>query len=276
MNIRIGHSPDPDDAFLFYAMTNGKVPLGGMSVSHCMEGIEELNQRAISGELEMTAVSLHAYPYIADRYLLLTTGASVGEGYGPLVVSKKPMTVEELKKIRIAVPGRLTTASLLLQLAIGKADLVMMPFDQILPAVQEGKMPAGVLIHEGQITYSASGLSKVLDLGEWWKQKTGFPVPLGVNVVRRDLGAAVLKKLASTFKDSLDYAFAHREEALRYAQQYGRGLSPALTDRFVGMYVNRWSVDCRPDGAKAMQKLLDWSAEKGLTPKTVPLEFVEA
>ncbi len=275
MNIRIGHSPDPDDAFLFYAMTNGKVPLGGMTVTHCMEGIEELNQRAMSGELEMTAVSLHAYPYIADRYLLLTTGASVGEGYGPLVVSKSPMTVEELKKVRIAVPGRLTTASLLLQLAIGEADLVMMPFDQILPAVHEGKIPAGVLIHEGQITYSSSGLSKVLDLGEWWKQTTGLPVPLGVNVVRRDLGAAVLKKLASTFKDSLDYAFAHRDEALRYAQQYGRGLSPALTDRFVGMYVNRWSVDCRPDGAKAMQKLLDWSAEKGLTPKTVPLEFVE-
>ena len=276
MQIRIGHSPDPDDAFLFYAMTSGRVPLSGFTVTHCMEGIEELNQRAMSGELEMTAISLHAYPYVADRYAVLTTGASVGEGYGPVVVAKQPMSVEQLKKSRIAVPGKLTTASLLLQLAIGKADLQIMPFDQILEAVRDGKVPAGVLIHEGQITYRDSGLVKVIDLGEWWKQKTELPVPLGVNVVRRDLGPALLKNLAAAFKSSLDYAFAHRQEALDYAKQYGRGLSMPLTDRFVGMYVNRWSVDCRPDGAVAMQKLLDWAADEKLTPKKVRLEFVEA
>jgi 1,4-dihydroxy-6-naphthoate synthase len=276
MEIRIGHSPDPDDAFLFYGMTNGKVPLQGFTVTHCMEGIEELNQRAMSGELEMTAISLHAYPYVADKYILLTAGASVGEGYGPVIVAKKQMSIEELKKCRIAVPGKLTTASLLLQLAIGKMETEIMPFDQILEAVRDGKIPAGVLIHEGQITYKESGLVKILDLGEWWKEKMKLPVPLGVNVVRRDLGPAMLKNLASTFKNSLDYAFAHREEAIAYSKQYGRGLSTPLTDRFVGMYVNRWSVDCRPDGAVAMQKLLDWAADEKLTPKKVKLEFVEA
>ncbi len=274
MKIRIGHSPDPDDAFLFYAMTQGKIPLDGMTVEHFLEGIEELNQRALRGEMEMTAISLHAYPYCADRYLVLTAGASVGEGYGPMVVASRPMAPEEIPIEAVAVPGRLTTASLLLQLAVGKVQARIMPFDQILEAVRQDQVASGVLIHEGQITYQKHGLHKVLDLGEWWEKKTGLPVPLGVNVVRRDLGEGA-KKLARLFKQSLDYSFAHRREALEYSMQYGRGLDYALTDRFVGMYVNRWAVDCRPDGAKAMQLLLDMAAEAGLTPKKVELEFVE-
>lgn len=275
VRIRIGHSPDPDDAFLFYAMTRGKVPLRGMRVEHRLEGIEELNQRAVRGELEMTAISLHAYPYVADRYIPLTTGASVGEGYGPVVVAKEPMTPEALRRLGVAVPGRLTTAALLLQLAVGKVEQEILPFDQILEAVQKGKVPAGLLIHEGQITYAKHGLRKVMDLGEWWKEKTGLPVPLGVNVLRRDLGPIRLRQVAEVFKESMDYAFAHRPEALAYAMRYGRGLERTLTDRFVGMYVNRWSVEIRPDGATAMQRLLDDAADAGLTPRRVQMEFVE-
>ncbi|MBI3332777.1 MAG: ABC transporter substrate-binding protein [Candidatus Omnitrophica bacterium] len=275
MEIRIGHSPDPDDAFLFYALTQGKLKIPGIDVSHCLEGIEQLNERALQGELEMTAISLAAYPYCADRYLLLTAGASVGEGYGPIVVSREEVTLPSLKGSTIAVPGRLTTATLLLRLALGSVKLEMIPFDQILPAVQEGRVQAGVLIHEGQLTYSAAGLKKILDLGEWWQAATRLPVPLGVNVLRRDLGGAVMRQLALGFKASLDYAFAHRAEALSYAQGFGRGLDLKTTDRFVGMYVNRLSLDCRPDGAAAMQRLLDWAAQEGLTPRRVPVEFVE-
>ncbi|MDO8730172.1 MAG: MqnA/MqnD/SBP family protein [Candidatus Omnitrophota bacterium] len=275
MKIRIGHSPDPDDAFLFYGMTQGKIPLGDLTVEHFLEGIEELNQRAVRGEMEMTAISLHAYAYCADRYLVLTAGASVGEGYGPVVVARRPMAPEEIPVGAVAVPGRLTTASLLLQLAVGKVQAKMMPFDQILESVRQDQVASGVLIHEGQITYAEHGLHKVLDLGEWWEKETGLPVPLGINVVRRDLGEGA-KNLARLFKQSLDYSFAHRREALEYSMQYGRGLDYALTDRFVGMYVNRWAVDCRPDGAKAMQLLLDRAAEAGLIPAKVRLEFVEA
>jgi len=273
--IRIGHSPDPDDAFLFYALTNGKLDVPGVDVTHLLEGIEQLNERALQGELEMTAISLAAYPYCASRYLLLTTGASVGEGYGPVLVAKRPMDLKELRQARVAVPGRLTTAALLLQLAAGPVALEVMPFDRILAAVEEGKADVGVLIHEGQLTYLDTPLKKVLDLGEWWKSKTGLPVPLGVNVIRRDLGPALIRQLAAAFKASLEFAFAHREEALRYAQQFSRGLDWERNDRFVRMYVNRWALDCRPDAAAAMQRLLDWAAEGRLTPRRVPLEFAE-
>ena len=276
MKIRIGHSPDPDDAFLFYALTQGKVKLQGMEVSHCLEGIEQLNERALQGELEMTAISLAAYPYCADRYLLMTTGASVGEGYGPILTAREPLSLEQVRRAPIAVPGRYTTAALLLQLALGSSlQLQVIPFDQILPAVKEGRVAAGVLIHEGQITYAGFGLNKILDLGEWWKQETSLPVPLGVNVLRRDLGAEALRRLAAGFKASLDYAFAHRPEALEYARGFGRGLDLPSTDRFVGMYVNRWSLEIRPEGAEAMQRLLDWAARQNLTPRSVPLQFVE-
>lgn len=274
MDIRIGHSPDPDDAFLFYGLTQGKVAAPGIRVSHLLEGIEALNARALKGELEMTAISLASYPYCANRYILMTTGASIGDGYGPIVVSKEPLSIEDLPAKTIAIPGRYTTAALLLQLAVNPhPKLTILPFDEILGAVQKGSVDAGVLIHEGQITYEKEGLRKIVDLGEWWKEKTQLPVPLGVNVIRRDLGPEMIRLLAAAFQKSLDYAFAHRQEAIRYAMQFGRGLDEASTDRFVGMYVNRWSVECRPDGAAGMQRLLDWAAKEHLIPRRVPIEF---
>ncbi len=272
--IRIGHSPDPDDAFLFYALTHGKLDLPGFRMTHLLEGIEQLNQRALSGELEMTAISLAAYPYCADRYLLLTTGASVGDRVGPMVVAKEELSLETLQKVPVAVPGRLTTATLLLQLAVGQIQQEVLPFDQILPAVKEGRAAAGVLIHEGQLTYPEWGLKKVLDLGQWWWQKTGLPVPLGVNVIRRDLGAAVIDRLNRAFRESLGYAFAHREEAFSYALKFGRGLDRDRANLFIGRYVNRFSLDARSEAAAAMQRLLDWGAEAGFVPHRVPIEFV--
>lgn len=276
MKIRIGHSPDPDDAFLFYGMTQGKIPLNGFTVEHFLDGIEELNQRALRGEMEMTAISLHAYPYCADKYKVLTAGASVGEGYGPIVVSKRPMELADLKRVRVAVPGTMTTASLLLQLALGQpAKFEVLPFDRILEAVRDGAVDAGVIIHEGQITYPEFGVHKILDLGDWWEKETKLPAPLGVNVVRKDLGEKTMLDLARLFKQSLDYSYAHRQEAVAYSMKYGRGLNADLTDKFIGMYVNRWAVDCRPDAARAMQLLLDRAADSKLTPRKVQLEFVE-
>lgn len=275
MNLRIGHSPDPDDAFLFYAMTQGKVSHPQFAIQHVMEGIEQLNQRALEKQLEMTAISVHAYAYCAEHYILLPTGASVGDGYGPVLVARRNIPLEEVKKLTVAVPGRLTTASLLLQLAVGRFSPKILPFDQILSAVESDEVDAGLLIHEGQLTYGTHGLVKLLDLGEWWKQKTGLPVPLGVNVLRRDLGPRALREVAQLFQQSLDYAFAHRQEALAYAQQFSRGLDPVLTDQFVGMYVNDLSLECRPWGAAAMQRLLDEAAEAGIAPRCMPLEFVE-
>lgn len=274
-SVRIGHSPDPDDAFLFYALTRKKIEVPGFTFSDCLEGIEALNQRALTGELEMTAISLHAYPYCADRYILLTAGASIGEGYGPIVVSRQEIPLGRLRTRRIAIPGRMTTAALLLRLALGPVETEVLPFDEILPAVRDGRADAGVLIHEGQLTYADEGLARVLDLGVWWRQETGLPVPLGVNAVRRDLGPRTTRRLAAAFKASLDYAFEHRKEAIDYALGFGRGLDPVRTDRFVGMYVNRLSLDCRPEGARAMQLLLDRAAGRGIIPRRVPVEFVE-
>ena len=245
----------------------------GIYVEHVLQGIEELNQRALAGELEMTAVSLHAYAYCADRYVLLTTGASVGEGVGPVVVAREAMEPRDLGGCVVAVPGHLTTASLLLQLAVGRVEMKVMPFDRILEEVVQGRVRAGILIHEGQLTYPQHGLKKVLDLGQWWKDRTGLPAPLGVNVLRRDLGTDRIRQVALIFKQSLDYALAHRAEALRYAMRYGRGLDEGSTDRFVAMYVNRWALDCRPDGARAMGLLLDEATEAKLIPRRVMLEF---
>ena len=273
--VRIGHSPDPDDAFLYYGLTQGKVELPGIRVRHFLRGIEELNQQALAGELEMTAVSLHAYAYCAERYLLLRTGASVGDGYGPVVVTRRAARPEDLRRMTVAVPGRLTTAALLLRLAVGPVPVQILPFDEIPGAVREGRVEAGVLIHEAQITYAEQGLCKVLDLGEWWQKETGLPVPLGVNVLRRDLGEGTLRGLAAALRESLDYAMTHRAEALEYAQQFGRGLDRGRTERFVGMYVNRWAVDCQPEAARAMQELLDRSAQMQLVPRRIALEFVE-
>ena len=273
--IRVGHSPDSDDAFMFYALTHDRIDTGGLRFAHQLEDIETLNQRALAGQLEVSAVSIHAFAYLADRYALLASGASMGDRYGPTLVTREPKSIEELKGHTIAVPGKLTSAYLTLQLCLGKdVPVEVMPFDTILPAVKAGKVAAGLLIHEGQLYYGDRGLSKVLDLGQWWFEQTGLPLPLGGNVVRKDLGDELVRKIAELLKASIQYALAHREEALAYALQYARDLDPKLADRFVGMYVNDWTIDYGPRGREAVRLLLGRGAEAGLVPGPFDIQFV--
>src|SRR5262245_61936956 len=275
MTIRVGHSPDSDDAFMFYALTHDRIDTGGLRFVHQLEDIETLNRRALTGELEVSAVSIHAFAYLADRYALLGSGASMGDRYGPTLVTREPKSLGDLKGRIIAVPGKLTSAYLTLQLCLGKdVPVTIMPFDQILSAVVEGKVAAGLLIHEGQLYYGDRGLHKVLDLGQWWYDQTSLPLPLGGNVVRKDLGGATVRKIAALLKQSIRYALEHREEALAYALKYARDLDPALADRFVGMYVNDWTVDYGPRGRKAVGLLLSRAAEAGLVPGPIDLQFV--
>ncbi len=279
--IRVGHSPDPDDAFMFYALAHEKIPMRGFRVEHVIEDIESLNQRAMKGELEVTAVSCHAYAYVADQYVIKTAGASVGDQYGPILVGKTqdwkgPLAgPEALRGKRIAIPGRYTTAYLVMQLYARDFEPVFIPFDQIFDAVEEGKADLGLVIHEGQITYAARGLEKVLDLGVWWHEKTSLPLPLGLDVIRRDLGEETIREFATLFKESVEFALQHREEALQYALQYGRGISLDLGDRFVGMYVNDYTVDLGAAGRQGLQKLMDWGHETGLLPRRIQTDFVE-
>jgi 1,4-dihydroxy-6-naphthoate synthase len=273
--IRVGHSPDSDDAFMFYALTHDKLDTGGLRFVHQLEDIETLNQRALKGELEVSAVSIHAFAYLADRYALLASGSSMGDQYGPTLVTRVPMTLDDLRGRTIAIPGKLTTAYLTMQLCLGKdVPTVVMPFDQILPAVAEGRVDAGLLIHEGQLYYEERGLHKVVDLGQWWHGQTGLPLPLGGNVVRKDLGEAMVARIARLLKESIRYALDHREEALEYALRYARDLEPALADRFVGMYVNDWTLDYGPRGREAVRTLLRRAAEAGLVPGPLDVQFV--
>jgi 1,4-dihydroxy-6-naphthoate synthase len=273
--IRVGHSPDSDDAFMFYALTHDKLDTGGLRFVHQLEDIETLNQRALRGELEVSAVSIHAFAHLADRYALLASGSSMGDQYGPTLVTREPMALEDLKGRTIAIPGKLTTAYLTMQLCLGKdTPVVVMPFDEILPAVAEGRAEAGLLIHEGQLYYGERGLHKVVDLGEWWHGQTGLPLPLGGNVVRKDLGEAMVARIARLLKESIRYALDHRAEALEYALRYARDLEPALADRFVGMYVNDWTIDYGPKGREAVRALLSRAAEAGLVPGPVDVQFV--
>lgn len=273
--IRVGHSPDSDDAFMFYALTHDRLDTGGLRFVHQLEDIESLNRRALSGELEVSAVSIHAFAYLADRYALLASGASMGDRYGPTLVTREPMTLEDLGGRTIAIPGKLTSAYLTLQLCMGKdVPVTLLPFDQILPAVAAGDVPAGLLIHEGQLFYGDKGLHKVLDLGQWWYEQTSLPLPLGGNVVRKDLGEALVLKIAGLLKQSIHYALEHREEALAYALAYARDLDPKLADRFVGMYVNHWTVDYGPRGREAVRQLLGRAAEAGLVPGPIEIQFV--
>ncbi|MGZ3432034.1 MAG: menaquinone biosynthesis family protein [Isosphaeraceae bacterium] len=273
--IRVGHSPDSDDAFMFYALTHDRLDTGGLRFVHQLEDIETLNRRALSGELEVSAVSIHAFAYLADRYALLASGASMGDRYGPTLVTREPMTLEDLRGRTIAIPGKLTSAYLTLQLCMGKdVPVTLLPFDQILPAVAAGDVPAGLLIHEGQLFYGDKGLYKVLDLGQWWYEQTSLPLPLGGNVVRKDLGEAMVLKIAGLLKQSIHYALEHREEALTYALAYARGLDPKLADRFVGMYVNHWTVDYGPRGREAVRQFLGRAAEAGLVPGPIDIQFV--
>jgi 1,4-dihydroxy-6-naphthoate synthase len=273
--IRVGHSPDSDDAFMFYALTHDKLPTEGLRFVHQLEDIETLNQRALKGELEVSAVSIHAFAYLTERYALVASGSSMGDQYGPTLVTREPMTLEDLKGRTIAIPGKLTTAYLTMQLCLGKdVPVVLMPFDAILPAVAAGRADAGLLIHEGQLYYAERGLHKVADLGEWWHEQTGLPLPLGGNVVRKDLGPEQVSRIAKLIKESIRYALDHRAEALEYALRYARDLEPALADRFVGMYVNDWTIDYGPRGREAVRTLLDRAAEAGLVPGPVDVQFV--
>ena len=271
--IRIGHSPDSDDAFMFYALANGLIPTDGFEIVQVAEDIESLNKRAINGELEVTAISVHAYAYVANHYALMPCGASIGDKYGPLVVSKEPMQREDLAGKKIAIPGEMTTAYLTLRLCQPDFDPEVVQFDQILPYVQEGNADAGLIIHEGQLTYGRAGLHKVVDLGEWWHEETGLPLPLGANAIRRDLGAEKIRRITSLIKQSIQYSLEHREGGLAYAMNYARDMETELADRFVGMYVNHYTLDYGEKGRAGVRELMERGYKSGVIPHQVNVEF---
>jgi len=272
--ITVGHSPDPDDAFMFYALAHNKLDTGDLEFRHELQDIETLNRRALRGELEVTAVSIHAYAHLLDKYALLPSGCSMGDRYGPMVVARRPTAIGELKSARIAIPGTLTTAFLALKLCLGgDFHYEVRPFDQILQAVERGEFDAGLIIHEGQLTYQNQGLHLVVDLGEWWQQRTELPLPLGGNVVRRDLGAPTMSRISRILKESIKYALAHRGAALDYALQYARDMDRSLADRFVGMYVNDWTLDYGPRGRAAVRRLLEEAHLAGIIPSAVNVQF---
>ncbi len=272
--LTLAHSPDPDDAFMFYALATERIDADGLRFQHVLADIETLNQKALRSTYDVTAISFHAYAYLRDRYRLLRCGASFGDGYGPLLVARAPLAAADLGKKRVAVPGTLTSAYLLLKLFAPEVETTTMQFDRIPAAVAAGEAEAGLLIHEGQLTYAGAGLHKVVDLGEWWKQQTGLPVPLGGNAIRRDLEPKLVGRIAAVLERSIRYALDHRPEALAHALQYGRGLSPELGDKFVGMYVNRWTLDCGPDGRRSIQLLLDRAHQAQLIPEPAKIEIV--
>lgn len=280
--IRVGHSPDPDDAFMFHALTNDCVDTGSFIFTHELVDIETLNQRAFRGELELTALSIHAYAFLHDRYALCNCGASMGDGYGPMVVAKAACSLDELKSKVIAVPGKLTSAFLALRLCLGQDfEHVVVPFDEIIPAVCRGEyqgqlLDAGLIIHEGQLTYGDSNLQLIVDLGVWWKELTGLPLPLGANGIRKDLGEAAIQEVQHLLHASIKYGLDHRHEALEYAMRYGRDLDEAKTDHFVGMYVNDWTLDFGDAGREAVAKFLAMGYDEGVLPTLVVPEFVRS
>jgi len=274
--ITVGHSPDPDDAFMFYALAHNKIDTGEFEFRHELQDIETLNRRALKGELEVSAVSIHAYAFLLDKYALLPSGCSMGDKYGPMVIARKPMNVGDLKSIKIAVPGTMTTAFLTLRLVLPQGfDYEVIPFDQIIDAVASGKFDAGLIIHEGQLTFQNQGLHLVVDLGVWWQEKTGLPLPLGGNVVRRDLGAETIRNVSRLIKESIRYSLDHRQDALTYALNYARDMDRGLADRFVGMYVNEWTLDYGPRGRAAVTRLLEEAHRAQVIPEPVKVEFVE-
>lgn len=272
--ITVAHSPDADDAFMFYALTHGKVDTGWLEVKHELCDIETLNQRAKTGELDVTAVSFHAYPYVADRYIITRAGASMGDRYGPIIVSKEPMNPGDLDGRKVAVPGPLTSATLALRLYNDRVQPVAMNFNEIQHAVLRGEVPAGVIIHEGQVTYNDLKLFKVVDLGEWWWAKTELPLPLGCNVARRDLGPEVIAQFSKCFSASIRYALEHRDEALDHALSYGRGLDRSRASKFVGMYVNHYTVDIGDLGIRAVREFLRQGRDKGIVTAAAQLEWI--
>lgn len=274
--ITVGHSPDPDDAFMFHALANGKIDTGGLEFRHELQDIETLNRRALRGELDVTAVSIHAAAFLLDKYALLPSGCSMGDHYGPMVVARKPCSVEELSVLKIAVPGTLTTAFLTLKLLL-RQDFAfeILPFDEIIPAVASGKFDAGLIIHEGQLTFQNQGLHLVVDLGVWWQEQTGLPLPLGGNVILKSLGTELMLRISNLLRQSIHYALEHRQEALQYALKYARDMDLSLADQFVGMYVNDWTLDYGPRGREAIRRLLGEAHKAGIIPEPVEMEFVE-
>ncbi len=265
--LRVGHSPDPDDAFMFYGLASGKVSLDDFVIEHIMEDIQSLNERALRAELEVTAISAHAFPYVAGHYWIMRTGASMGDGYGPIIVAKEVDRLEDLRGRRVATPGKLTTAYLLFQIYTDGAQAVQMPFDQIIDAVLDGQVDAGLLIHEGQITYREFGLHKVADFGEIWQEESGgLPLPLGLDVVRSDLGEDLAGRISAALRKSIEYGYAHQEEAIPYALEFGRGIDTDLGTRFVKMYVNEVTIDMGEPGRQALELLFQRAHERGIIP----------
>ncbi len=279
--IRVGHSPDPDDAFMFYALASGRLDTGEFEFTHELVDIETLNRRAFDAKLELTAVSIHAYAYLHDKYALCTCGASMGDGYGPMVVAREAMTADRLRSVRIAVPGKLTSAYLALRLFLGNDfACVEVPFDEIIPAIVAGQyggqpIEAGLIIHEGQLTYGQQNLKLIVDLGQWWKENTGLPLPLGANAVRKNLGTETVREVQRLLKASIEYGLSHREKALQYAQKFRRDLSDTQADQFVGMYVNDWTIDFGPRGREAVAEFLAQGFQAGVLPELVVPEFVK-
>ena len=276
MKISLAHSPDSDDAFMFYGLASGHVDSGDLQVEHVLQDIETLNQAARVGTHEVTAISFHAYPYVADKYALMPCGGSIGDGYGPLIVAREPIAPGDVRKHTVAVPGPLTTASLALQLFAPGVATRVVPFDRIIEEVAEGRADVGLIIHEGQLTYGGSGLHKVVDLGAWWLEQTGLPLPLGGNAVRRDLGPALMRRLTGLVRETVRYSLEHRPEALQYALQFARGMDPAVADRFVGMWVNEMTIDSGERGKHAVRELLRRGHEAGIIPVAVVPDFVDA
>src|ERR1051325_3280509 len=274
--ITVAHSPDSDDAFMFYGLATDKIRVPGLRFTHTLTDIETLNRKAIDGDgfYDVTAISFHAYPYLQAKYALLTSCGSVGEQYGPMIVAPRQLTLDEVKTKKIAVPGKLTTAYLALKLFAPKIETEVVPFDQIIPQVLEGKYEAGLIIHEGQLTYDKSGLHRIVDLGRWWQKVTGLPLPLGGNAIRRSLGPELMSSVCTALRDSIQYSLDHREEALAYAMQFARDLDSQLADKFVGMYVNERTVDYGLDGREAVRRLLDMGHKAGIIPYPARVEFV--
>ena len=272
--IKVAHSPDSDDAFMFYGLATHKVRTPGLRFSHTLCDIETLNQKAREGVYDVTAISFHAYPYVQDKYALMACGGSVGEGYGPMVVSPRPFTASEIKTKKIAVPGTLTTAYLALNLFAPGIETEVVPFDQIIPQVLEGKYEAGLIIHEGQLTYDKSGLHRIVDLGKWWQKVTGLPLPLGGNAIRRELGMPLMSTVTAALRESIQYGLDHRDEALAYAMQFARDLDAASADKFVGMYVNERTLDYGADGREAVHRLLDMGHKAGIIGPEAKVDWV--
>ncbi|HYP49730.1 MAG TPA: MqnA/MqnD/SBP family protein [Pyrinomonadaceae bacterium] len=273
--ISVAHSPDSDDAFMFYGLATNKLDTGNLKFEHTLKDIQSLNEDAKSGVYDVTAISFHAYAYIADKYALLPHGASIGDKYGPILVSKEPRKAEDISKMKIAVPGELTSAFLALRIYNQDFEYTVVPFDQIIDEVKRGKADAGLLIHEGQLFYKQVGLDKVLDLGEWWFEKTGLPLPMGGNVIRRDLGEDLMRTVSKYLRQSIQYSMQNREDALAYAMQFARDMQPELADRFVAMWVNDLTLDYGERGREGVRRLLQEGFDKGIIPNKVEVEFVE-